>query len=72
MGRAYQVLAAKGSLRDDLELVTTFEEFNRIVQLDEHYRLEARYADAERQPAAPRHPDGAGPDSGGTDGAGAG
>jgi 2-methylisocitrate lyase-like PEP mutase family enzyme len=43
--RAYRVLAEKGSLRDDLELVTTFDEFNAAVDLDEHYRLEARYAE---------------------------
>ncbi len=43
VGRAYQVLAEEGTLQDHLELVTTFDEFNRVVDLDEHYRLEARY-----------------------------
>lgn len=40
---AYQVLADQGTLRDHLELVTSFDEFNRVVDLDGHYRLEARY-----------------------------
>jgi 2-methylisocitrate lyase-like PEP mutase family enzyme len=51
VGQAYRVLAEEGTLRDHLELVTTFDEFNRVVELDEHYRLEARYA--EPGPAAP-------------------
>jgi 2-methylisocitrate lyase-like PEP mutase family enzyme len=40
---AYQVLADQGTLRNHLELVTSFDEFNRVVDLDGHYRLEARY-----------------------------
>jgi methylisocitrate lyase len=40
---AYHVLADQGTLRDHLELVTEFDEFNRVVDLDGHYRLEARY-----------------------------
>ena len=51
VGRAYEVLAEEGTLRDHLELVTSFDEFNKVVDLDEHYRLEARYA--EPGPAAP-------------------
>ncbi|HEX2042636.1 MAG TPA: isocitrate lyase/PEP mutase family protein [Acidimicrobiales bacterium] len=51
VGQAYRVLAEEGTLRDHLELLTTFDEFNRVVELDEHYRLEARYA--EPGPAAP-------------------
>jgi methylisocitrate lyase len=47
VGRAYQVLADEGSLRDHLDLVTTFDEFNRAVDLEEHYRLEARYGGAD-------------------------
>jgi 2-methylisocitrate lyase-like PEP mutase family enzyme len=43
LAHAYGVLAAKGSLRDDTDLLTTFDDFNRIVGLDEHYELEARY-----------------------------
>jgi 2,3-dimethylmalate lyase len=43
LARAYGVLAAKGSLRDDLDLLTTFDDFNRVVRLDDHYGLEARY-----------------------------
>ena len=40
---AYQVLADQGTLRNHLELVTSFDEFNRVVDLEGHYRLEARY-----------------------------
>jgi 2-methylisocitrate lyase-like PEP mutase family enzyme len=40
---AYQVLADQGTLRNHLEMVTSFDEFNRVVDLDGHYRLEARY-----------------------------
>jgi 2-methylisocitrate lyase-like PEP mutase family enzyme len=39
----YHVLADQGTLRNHLDLVTTFDEFNRVVDLDSHYRLEARY-----------------------------
>ncbi|MDQ3978563.1 MAG: isocitrate lyase/PEP mutase family protein [Actinomycetota bacterium] len=46
LAEAYGVLKAKGSLRDDLHLVTTFDAFNRIVQLDDHYELESRYSEA--------------------------
>ena len=42
---AYGVLRAEGTLRDHLELVTGFEEFNAIVELEAHYELEARYGD---------------------------
>ena len=41
---AYGVLAAKGTLRDDLGLVKSFDEFGAIVDLDEHYATESRYA----------------------------
>jgi 2-methylisocitrate lyase-like PEP mutase family enzyme len=40
---AYGVLAAAGTVRDRLELVTSFEEFGAVVDLDAHYALEARY-----------------------------
>ena len=40
---AYGVLHDEGTLRDHLGLLTTFDEFNRVVALDDHYRLEARY-----------------------------
>jgi 2-methylisocitrate lyase-like PEP mutase family enzyme len=40
---AYQVLADQGTLRDHLDLVTGFEEFNHVVDVESHYRLEARY-----------------------------
>jgi methylisocitrate lyase len=41
---AYGVLREKGSLRDDLELVTDFPAFNKLVDLERHYELESRYA----------------------------
>ena len=41
---AYGVLRAKGTLRDDMEMVTDFGAFNRLVDLQHHYDLEARYA----------------------------
>ena len=44
LATAYGLLRAKGSLRDDLDLLTGFDEFNRTVALDEHYELESRYA----------------------------
>lgn len=44
---AYQVLADQGTLRNHLDLVTGFDEFNRVVDLEDHYRLEARYQDTE-------------------------
>ncbi|MDP1805822.1 MAG: isocitrate lyase/phosphoenolpyruvate mutase family protein, partial [Acidimicrobiales bacterium] len=40
---AYQVLADQGTLRNHLDLLTTFDDFNRVVDLEGHYRLEARY-----------------------------
>jgi 2-methylisocitrate lyase-like PEP mutase family enzyme len=40
---AYHVLADQGTLRNHLDLVTGFDEFNRVVDLEGHYRLEARY-----------------------------
>lgn len=43
MARAYDELHEKGTLRDDLELVTPFDGFSDIVDLDRHYDLEARY-----------------------------
>ena len=42
---ALQTLRKHGSLRDHLGLVTGFEEFNRVVGLDDHYELERRYAE---------------------------
>ena len=40
---AYQVLADQGTLRNHLDLVTEFDDFNRVVDLEGHYRLEDRY-----------------------------
>lgn len=42
---AYGVLAGEGTLRDRPDLVTGFGDFNRMVDLDSHYRLEAKYQD---------------------------
>ena len=47
MATAYQTLRERGSLRDDLDLVLTFDEFNRVVELDRHYGLEAQYIEQE-------------------------
>ncbi len=47
LSTAYAVLADQGTLRDHLDLVTGFDDFNRIVDLDRHYRLEARYQGTE-------------------------
>jgi 2,3-dimethylmalate lyase len=41
--KAYDTLAEKGTLRDDLEQVMTFDEFNALVDLDAHYELEERF-----------------------------
>ncbi|HEX3426641.1 MAG TPA: isocitrate lyase/PEP mutase family protein [Acidimicrobiales bacterium] len=42
---AYGLLYREGTLRDHLALVTSFDEFGAVVDLDQHYQLEARYAD---------------------------
>ena len=60
LAEAYGVLKAKGSLRDDLELVTTFDAFNAIVRLDDHYDLELRYSEVDRAVAAVDDDDDAG------------
>jgi 2-methylisocitrate lyase-like PEP mutase family enzyme len=41
----YGVLREKGTLRDDLELVTTFDVFNELVDLEGHYEMESRYSE---------------------------
>lgn len=43
VGTAYHVLADQGTLRNHLDLVSSFDDFNRVVDLEGHYRLEARY-----------------------------
>jgi methylisocitrate lyase len=45
LATAYGVLREKGTLRDDLDLVTDFGAFNRLIDLDRHYQLESRYAE---------------------------
>ena len=47
LARAYEVLHEQGTLRDHLDLVTTFDDFGRVVDLERHYGLEARYTDPE-------------------------
>jgi 2-methylisocitrate lyase-like PEP mutase family enzyme len=44
MRLAFATLYEKGTLRDDLDLVLSFDEFAPIVDLDDHYATEARYA----------------------------
>jgi 2-methylisocitrate lyase-like PEP mutase family enzyme len=43
MAAAYGRLHADGTLRDHLDLVTSFDDFAAVVDLDEHYATEARY-----------------------------
>jgi methylisocitrate lyase len=45
MTTALQTLREQGSLRDHLDLVVTFDDFNRVVDLDRHYGLEATYVE---------------------------
>jgi 2-methylisocitrate lyase-like PEP mutase family enzyme len=40
---AYATLAEKGTLRDDLDRVMSFDEFNALVDLDAHYETEERF-----------------------------
>ena len=40
---ALEMLRKEGSLRDHLDQLMTFDEFNSVVDLDGHYELEARY-----------------------------
>jgi 2-methylisocitrate lyase-like PEP mutase family enzyme len=47
LARAYEVLHQHGTLRDHLELVTTFDDFGSVIDLERHYGLEARYTDPE-------------------------
>ncbi|MGH9281554.1 MAG: isocitrate lyase/PEP mutase family protein [Acidimicrobiales bacterium] len=44
MRLAYARLKERGTLRDDLDLVLSFDEFSPVVDLDHHYEVEARYA----------------------------
>jgi 2-methylisocitrate lyase-like PEP mutase family enzyme len=44
MRAAYETLHEQGTLRDHLDLVTSFDDFAPIVDLDEHYATEARYS----------------------------
>ena len=41
---AFAILREEGTLRDHLDRVVTFDEFNRAIDLDRHYDLERRYA----------------------------
>jgi methylisocitrate lyase len=40
---AYGILADRGTLRDDLARLVSFDDFNRFVDLDAHYELERRF-----------------------------
>ncbi len=51
MAEAYGVLRARGTLRDDLGLVTQFDDFAPTVALEAHYQLESRYVGSAVQPA---------------------
>jgi hypothetical protein len=37
------VLRSKGTLRDALDRVMSFDDFGRLVDLESHYDLDARY-----------------------------
>jgi len=43
LAASFRVLHDKGTLRDHLDLLTTFDEFNAAIGLDAHYGLESRY-----------------------------
>ena len=43
LASSFRVLRDKGTLRDHLELLTTFDEFNAVIGLESHYDLESRY-----------------------------
>src|SRR3954469_5079751 len=47
MASAYETLREHGSLRDHLDMVNTFDDFNRVVDLDRHYRLESTYVEGD-------------------------
>lgn len=47
MRHAYGVLAERGTLRDDLDWLMSFDDFGEIVGVDRHYELESRYATGE-------------------------
>ena len=53
MATAYQTLREQGSLRDRLDLVVTFDDFNRVVDLDRHYGLETAYVSADESRPQP-------------------
>ncbi|MDQ1411499.1 MAG: hypothetical protein QOE07_87 [Acidimicrobiaceae bacterium] len=57
MRQAYAVLHERGTLRDHLDLVTSFDEFGAIIDLDRHYALEARYRESVPGPGPDPHPD---------------
>jgi methylisocitrate lyase len=44
---AYGTLKDLGTLRDHLDLVVTFDDFGRVIDLDRHYELEQLYAGEE-------------------------
>src|SRR3954452_478865 len=53
MASAYETLREAGSLRDRLDLVVTFDDFNRVVDLDRHYGLEATYVTTDGEESGP-------------------
>jgi len=46
MATAYQTLRERGSLRDRLDLLVSFDDFGRLVDLERHYRLESEYVES--------------------------
>ncbi|MGH9177429.1 MAG: isocitrate lyase/PEP mutase family protein [Acidimicrobiales bacterium] len=53
MTLAYARLNERGTLRDDLDLVMSFDQFSPVVDLDRHYEVEARYAAGEPAESVP-------------------
>jgi 2-methylisocitrate lyase-like PEP mutase family enzyme len=47
---AYRLLYEEGTLRDHLDVVTSFDDFSPIVDLARHYELEGRYAGTGEEP----------------------
>jgi len=44
MSRVYSVLRERGTMRDHLDMLLPFDEFNQLVELEKNYEMERRYA----------------------------
>ena len=43
MAAAYSVLRERGTLRDHMDMVMTFDDFAKVIDVERHYGLESRY-----------------------------